>query len=279
MGDGGMMGGNQMGGNQMGGMVDVYRPPYEGMLLNGRLAENAPTFEVSEGDRVRFRFVNASSATMFDVRTAGHRFEVSHADGRPVEPVTVDSFAFGPGERYDAIVTADNPGSWEIAATPVRGSETPARGILQYDGSEGQSPKSPDTGGRELQYGDLQAVESLDGLDGSPDRTFDLSLSPGGDGYSWTIDGQVYPDADPLSVHQGDHVRIRMTNRSPVRHPMHLHGHFFQVGDAVKDTVVVPGHMGQATIDFRADNPGDWLFHCHNLYHLEAGMAREIRYT
>jgi FtsP/CotA-like multicopper oxidase with cupredoxin domain len=59
---------------------------------------------------------------------------------------------------------------------------------------------------------------------------------------------------------------------------MHLHGHFFQVGDAVKDTVVVPGHMGQVRFDFRADNPGDWLFHCHNLYHLEAGMARLLTY-
>jgi len=70
-----------------------------------------------------------------------------------------------------------------------------------------------------------------------------------------------------------------MVNRSPVLHPMHLHGHFFQVGDAVKDTVIVPSHMGEVTIDFLADNPGDWLFHCHNLYHLESGMARVLRYV
>jgi len=44
---------------------------------------------------------------------------------------------------------------------------------------------------------------------------------------------------------------------------MHLHGHFFQVGNAIKDTVIVPGHRGQVTIDFHADNPGRWLFHCH----------------
>jgi len=69
-----------------------------------------------------------------------------------------------------------------------------------------------------------------------------------------------------------------MVNRSPVVHPMHLHGHFFRVGDAIKDTVLVPGHMGEVTIDFLADNPGDWLFHCHNLYHLEAGMARVMTY-
>jgi len=60
---------------------------------------------------------------------------------------------------------------------------------------------------------------------------------------------------------------------------MHLHGHFFRVGDALMDTVRVPGHMGQVTFDFRADNPGNWLFHCHNLYHLASGMARVVRYV
>ena len=62
-------------------------------------------------------------------------------------------------------------------------------------------------------------------------------------------------------------------------HPMHLHGHFFQVGDVVKDTVIVPPHMGEITFDFVADNPGDWFFHCHNLYHLHSGMARVFRYV
>nr|WP_273737785.1 multicopper oxidase domain-containing protein [Natrinema soli] len=71
---------------------------------------------------------------------------------------------------------------------------------------------------------------------------------------------------------------MRMVNRSPAIHPMHLHGHFFQVGDAVKDTVLVALHGDQVTFDFRADNPGDWLFHCHNVYHLERGMARVFEY-
>ncbi len=59
----------------------------------------------------------------------------------------------------------------------------------------------------------------------------------------------------------------------------HLHGHFFRVGRALKDTVLVPGHIGRVAFDFMAHNPGDWLFHCHNLYHLESGMARVFRYV
>ncbi|MEF8881140.1 MAG: multicopper oxidase family protein [Halapricum sp.] len=268
------------GGGPMGGMMNDYRPPYAGMVMNGQGSGDPPIFDVSEGDRVRLRFVNASSATTFQIRAGGHDFEVSHADGRPVEPVSVDSFTFGPGERYDAIVTADNPGTWAIDAAPVRGSEPIARGVLRYAGvGDDRTPTAAGAGGRTLQYGDLRAIESINGIDGTPDRTFDLTLSPGSDGYSWAIDGQVFPDADPLDVREGDHVRIRMRNRSPVPHPMHLHGHFFRVGDAIKDTVVVPGRMGEATIDFKADNPGNWFFHCHNLYHLEAGMARVVRYV
>ncbi|WP_101298401.1 multicopper oxidase family protein [Halegenticoccus soli] len=279
-GPGGMGGGMGGGPGGMGGVMAARRPPYAGLLLNGRLPTDPRTFTVREGERVRFRFINASSATLFRVQAAGHPLRITHADGRPVTPVTVDSFAFGSGERYDAIVAADNPGAWEIRAAAVDGDEPPAKAILTYGGSEPpQSPTPPSADGNQLSYSDLQAISPLDGVDGSPDRTFDLTLSAGQRSNEWAIDGRAYPDADPFRVQKGEHVRIRMVNHSPVIHPMHLHGHFFQVQDAVKDTVVVPGHMGEVTFDFVADNPGSWLFHCHNLYHLEAGMARVIRYV
>ncbi|WP_198665725.1 multicopper oxidase family protein [Haloprofundus halophilus] len=283
-GPGGMGGGGPggMGGGGPGGMGDPMadrRPPYAGLLVDGRLPDDPRSFAVREGERVRFRFINASSATAFRVRVAGHPLTVTHADGRPVEPVSVDSFVFGSGERYDAIVEADEPGRWEMRADAIDGDETPARAVLAYEGSDSSGrPATPSSEGRRLTYDDLQAVSPLEGVSGSPDRTFDLTLSAGRGSDRWLIDGQAYPDADPLPVRAGEHVRVRMVNRSPVIHPMHLHGHFFQVGDAVKDTVIVPGHMGEVTFDFVADNPGDWLFHCHNLYHLEAGMARTVTY-
>jgi multicopper oxidase len=70
-----------------------------------------------------------------------------------------------------------------------------------------------------------------------------------------------------------------MRNHSMMLHPMHVHGHFFRVGNALKDTVLVAAHMGGAEFDFVADNPGRWFFHCHNIYHMEAGVAREVRYA
>ena len=270
--------GGGMGGR--GGMMGDIRPPYEGLLINGRLPEDPPTFDVTEGERVRFRFVNASSATVFGVRIAGHEMAVTHADGRPVDPVDVDSFVFGAGERYDVVVEATNPGRWVVQAEAIDGNEPPARAVVEYESADRRdSPQPPSSSSTQLQYGDLRALSSLDGVSGRPDRTFDLTLSRGRGEYVWMIDGQAYPEADPLSIRPDEHVRIRMTNQSPVVHPMHLHGHFFQVGDAVKDTVIVPGHMGQVTIDFHADNPGRWLFHCHNLYHLDSGMARVVQYV
>jgi FtsP/CotA-like multicopper oxidase with cupredoxin domain len=274
--DGGRGGG--MGGR--GGMMGDIRPPYEGLLVNGRLPENPQTFDVTEGERIRFRFVNAASATVFGVRIAGHEMTVTHADGQPVEPVDADSFVFGAGERYDAVVEATNPGTWAVQADALDGNEPPARAVVEYESAAGESPQPPSAASNQLQYGDLRAISSLDGVSGDPDRTFDLTLSRGsGQSYIWMIDGQVYPDADPFQIRPEEHVRIRMTNQSPVVHPMHLHGHFFKVGNAIKDTVLVPGHMGQVTIDFHADNPGRWLFHCHNLYHLDAGMARIVKYV
>jgi FtsP/CotA-like multicopper oxidase with cupredoxin domain len=131
--------------------------------------------------------------------------------------------------------------------------------------------------GRLLQYADLLAVEPLQLPAGTPDRRYDLTLT------GTQIGGQSYPDADPLPVTEGEWVRITMRNTSSKWHPMHLHGHHFQVlapggRGPVKDTVSVPARGGEVTFDFLAGNPGRWLFHCHNHHHMEDGMLRLVEY-
>jgi FtsP/CotA-like multicopper oxidase with cupredoxin domain len=86
-------------------------------------------------------------------------------------------------------------------------------------------------------------------------------------------------------ITRGQRVAIEMLNHTMMPHPMHLHGHAFQVvatngaplAGAVRDTVLVPP-MGSVTIAFDANNPGRWAFHCHNLYHMMTGMMTEVRY-
>jgi FtsP/CotA-like multicopper oxidase with cupredoxin domain len=86
-------------------------------------------------------------------------------------------------------------------------------------------------------------------------------------------------------VAEGERVEILMRNQTGMAHPMHLHGHVFQVVSlegkrlegAVRDTVMVPP-KGSVTIAFDADNPGRWAFHCHNLYHMAVGMFTSLEY-
>jgi FtsP/CotA-like multicopper oxidase with cupredoxin domain len=102
----------------------------------------------------------------------------------------------------------------------------------------------------------------------------------------WTINGQAWPESTPLVVERGQRVEILFKNTTSMSHPMHLHGHVFQVKSingqkfegAIRDTVLVTPNS-TLTIQFDANNPGVWPLHCHILYHLEAGMFTVVRYA
>ncbi len=101
--------------------------------------------------------------------------------------------------------------------------------------------------------------------------------------YVWYINGKTIAEDRLLTIKPGETVRIKYVNESMMHHPMHLHGHFFRVVNAngsyspLKHTVDVPP-MGSRTIEFYSDEVGQWMLHCHNLYHMETGMARVVRY-
>jgi FtsP/CotA-like multicopper oxidase with cupredoxin domain len=128
----------------------------------------------------------------------------------------------------------------------------------------------------------LEAVTSL--APRAPDVTHRVVLAGSMAPYAWSMNGQFWPEITPLMISKGQRVAIEMVNASMMEHPMHLHGHAFQVmaingaPGAVRDTVLVPP-TGSVTIAFDADNPGRWAFHCHNLYHMMTGMMTEVRYT
>jgi multicopper oxidase len=118
-----------------------------------------------------------------------------------------------------------------------------------------------------------------------PDSVQDVVLGGDMTSYRWTINGRTYDDTRPLTVRQGEVTRLRLVNRTMMLHPVHLHGHTAAVrlpGDgghgARKDTVLVPA-MSRVDLDVRADNPGAWMLHCHNAFHMEAGMMTRLDYT
>jgi FtsP/CotA-like multicopper oxidase with cupredoxin domain len=264
----------------MGAAGDVDYPAY---LANGRLPEAPAGYTGKPGRRVRLRMINAAADTTFDVAVPGRRLQVTHTDGFPVVPVHVDTLQLSMGERYDAVVTLPD-GATPLVAVPTGKPGTPAR-ILLRAGSGAVPPADlvPQEilTGRRLTLADLRAVESVRLPERTPDTVQDVVLGGDMSGYRWTINGRTYDQARPLQVRQGQTTRLRLANASMMLHPVHLHGHTFAVrtgGDARKDTIVVPP-MGRLLVDVRADNPGNWMLHCHNAFHMEAGMMTRLDYA
>jgi CopA family copper-resistance protein len=102
--------------------------------------------------------------------------------------------------------------------------------------------------------------------------------------YIWLINGKAISEDRTISINENEVVRFTFVNNSMMHHPMHLHGHFFRVitkkgeKSPMKHTVDVPPHSSR-TIEFYSNEPGEWMLHCHNLYHLKTGMARVVKYS
>lgn len=260
---------------------DVSYPYY---LVNGRIPQAASTFRVKPGQRVRIRLINAGSDTAFRVALAGHRLTVTHTDGFPVVPTEVDAVLIGMGERYDVVVTAGN-GVFPLVAA-AEGKNASARALLV---SGSGSPPGPEYAPRELQ-GQVGTVDAFRAAPGAalPAGRDDVELAADLAGsmmkYDWTINGRAFSNTRPLEVHEGQRVTLSFKNTSMMWHPMHLHGHTFELltadgrPGARKDTVIVLP-MQQLRVSFMADNPGEWMMHCHNTYHQDAGMMTSLNYT
>jgi FtsP/CotA-like multicopper oxidase with cupredoxin domain len=260
---------------------DIRYPLY---LANGRQARSPATLTARPGDRVRLRIVNAGADTAFRLALGGHRLTVTHADGFPVLPVTGDALLVGMGERYDLIVQVED-GAFPLVAV-AEGKAAQALAVVRT--SQGSAPRAnarpKELRGRLLTVGDLQAAAGADLGRAAPQRTHRLVLDGSMEPYRWTINGRTMHKSAPLQVREGERVRLVFENRSTMFHPMHLHGHTFQVRQAHtrapgprKDTVIVRPKE-RVTVDFDAANPGRWMLHCHNAYHAAGGMMTELSY-
>ena len=251
-------------------------------VINGRAPFDRETVNAKPGQKVRLRLINAGSDTAYRVAIGGHRLTVTHADGFPVTPVEVDNLILGMGERYDVTFTAGD-GAFPIVAVPEGKTDGPAEAVLRTSVTAAApalgSPLS-ELAGRTLTYGDLAATDAVRLPARAPDRRTDIVLTGAMAQYDFGIDGKHFPDTAPVTVRQGERLRLKIHNNTMMFHPIHLHGHTFQMvtdGSARKDTVnVLP--MTAIEIDIAADNPGQWMLHCHNTYHLETGMATLLSY-
>ncbi|KTE19298.1 copper-binding protein [Sphingopyxis sp. H050] len=161
-----------------------------------------------------------------------------------------------------------NPGVQTISPMPPDRMGDPGQGL-------------EDVGHKVLTYHDLVALERNPDVRAA-ERSLDIHLTGNMERFMWSFDGVKMSDYhEPIPFIEGERVRINLINDSMMSHPIHLHGHFFELvtgkGDRSprKHTVLVqPG--GTASFDFTADALGDWAFHCHLLYHMHAGMMRVV---
>jgi CopA family copper-resistance protein len=342
-------------------------------LLNGQAPAGNWTGLFKPGEKIRLRFINGSSSTIFDVRVPGLKMTVISADGQDIAPVPVDEFRISVAETYDVIVEPQDERAYTLFAQSIdrtgyaRGTLAPREGMeaevptmdprvwLSMKDMMGAMPmgamdsSAPQGGGsmpgmdmgsmpgmdmsnmpgmhdrgamavgsvpkvrharteygpgvdmhvdmprtnlddpgvglrgngrRVLTYADLR---SLDGpIDPrEPEREIELHLTGNMERFMWSFDGQKFSEAKPVHFNFGERLRIVLVNDTMMNHPIHLHGMFSELEDpqgrfiARKHTINVQPAQ-RITYRVNADNPGRWAYHCHLLYHMEAGMMREV---
>jgi FtsP/CotA-like multicopper oxidase with cupredoxin domain len=270
-------------------LSDVGDIPFQSGLVNGR--GRAPgtsgpltTVAVGDGETLRLRLINGSSTYAFRFQIDGHPLTVIASDGAPVAPLVVDNLVFAPGERYDVLLEARGRGVHWIRAATLDGNEV--RAVLRYRGGEDRAEPDPTPvrWGERLLMPEMLRSRSAASLAGDP-REILLELGGTMRPYRWSIGGQYYPEADPIAIRRGESIRFVFRNPTGMDHPFHLHGHQFHVlgrpgalnlkDPALKDTVLVPARS-ELAVQWVADNPGRWFFHCHIEWHLATGMARVI---
>lgn len=147
-------------------------------------------------------------------------------------------------------------------------------------GADESTVKSVET----LSTDDIRSPVNTELPKNTPVRELKFVLGGDMERYIWYIDGKTIAQDYRVTIKEGEIVRMTFVNDTMMHHPFHLHGHFFRVLNPqgsfspLKHTVDIPPH-GSRTIEFYANEPGDWMLHCHNLYHLKTGMARVVSYA
>ena len=279
--------------------MDVSDIAYDAFLING---QKQVELGGKPGQKIRLRVINAGASSYFYLQSSAGAMTIVAADGPPVSPLISKRMLIGMAETYDLIVTVPKDGKWEFRATSQDGSGHASAFFGSGEIHPAQDPPTPNLYSMDhMLSGALDAMDSHGEMDtdrpaapyaklhspiattfqkNAPRRTLELRLTGDMERYVWSINGKTAREDGVIKITRGEILRMEFINDTMMHHPMHLHGHFFRVIDGdddahapLKHTIDVPP-MGRRTIEFLADYQGDWLFHCHLLYHMHAGMSR-----
>ncbi len=329
-------------------------------LMNGAAPAGNWTGIFKPGEKIRLRFINGSSSTIFDVRIPGLKMTVIAADGQDVQPVPVDEFRISAAETYDVVVEPQDERAYTLFAQSIdrsgyaRGTLAPRQGMsaevpaldkrvwlgmrdmmgamphADHGGGHAAMPgmdhagmdhgnmagmaaaPAPvvrharteygpgvdmhvdmprtnlddpgiglrDNGRRVLTYADLHTIGGpIDARE--PGREIELHLTGNMERFMWSFDGIKFSDAKPVHFNTGERLRIVLVNDTMMNHPIHLHGMWSELENPdgqfqVRKHTINVQPAQRITYAVTADAPGRWAYHCHLLYHMEAGMFREV---
>ena len=260
---------------------------YDAFLANDRTLDDPEIVRVERGGRVLLRIINAAAASNFLVETPGASATLVAVDGHPVVPMAGKTLPIAVAQRLDIAIDLPTAGGATPVIATLEGERRRTGIVLAPAGAA--VGKIGDAAPRATLPLDarLEAMLSAKAplAPRRADRVLPVALTGNMARYAWTLNGRRYGKDTPLPVKAGERVEIAMRNETMMSHPMHLHGHVFQVvgigarriAGAMRDTVLVPPKT-TVTVAFDADNPGHWAFHCHNLYHMAVGMMTTVRY-
>ena len=260
---------------------------YDAMLANDRTLDDPEIVTLEKGSQLRLRIINGASASNMWIDLGELEGSLIAVDGNTIKPHRGKRFPLAIAQRADIrLLLPHQTGAWPILFQ-VEG-DTLRSGIILKTG-EGKIAKISDQGeaGPQLDLALESQIRSAAVLPVNPvNRVEVVNLTGGTERYAWGFNGNPMMHDVLFSVREGERVELTMMNSTAMAHPMHLHGHYFKVtaigsqrvDGAVRDTLLVPPDA-RVSIQFDADNPGSWAFHCHHLYHMNSGMMAAMAYV
>ena len=265
---------------------DLNDVAYDAFLTNDRTLADPQVVEVGKGAEVRLRIINAGASTNFMIDLGNIEGTVLTVDGNPVLPLQVRQFPLAIAQRVDIRVRMPADGTALPILARCEGRTLQTGIVLRPRGAAvAKIPEMAATAAPAIGLMDEMKLRAEQPLASRPiDRSVPVDLTGNMSAYIWGMAVHGL-EAMPVTVDKGERVELVMRNTTMMSHPMHLHGHSFQVTEvngqvfpgAMRDVVLVPPRTTVKVV-FDADNPGLWAYHCHNLDHMAAGMFATVAY-
>lgn len=261
---------------------------YDALLTNYKTLNDPEIIRVKAGDRVRLRVIAGSSMSNFFIDTGHLSGQAIAVDGNEIHPIENKQFQLAVAQRIDILVNIPKgEGAYPILAQG-EGTTLQTGIILATEKAKIMplSEKASKMAGA-LNYDQEKMLQATHPL--TPKKVqqrLRMNLEGNMMTYTWTINNQAWPQVKPMGVAGKKRIELEIVNQTMMAHPIHLHGHVFEVTEidgqpikngAMRDTVFVLPHS-IVKVQFDSDNPGNWMLHCHMLYHQASGMMTFVNY-